>query len=132
MTPAYASEVRHRELLRGVWATQVPKRGQSSTVQGELLRAVVKLEDEATRNGNVNWGEAHARLLAFLQRTLPPEGWRARSRRKQILEDLARVGDFERPLTDQATWERLNDAVGDWCHEHPEPLPREHDPDLAI
>jgi hypothetical protein len=122
----------HMDLLKSVWTTQVPKRGQASTVQGELLRAVVKLEDEATRNGNHNWGDNHVRLLAFLRDNLPPEGWNARAKRKQILNDLRLLGDYEHPLTDETAWQRLNEAVGDWCAAHPEPISREIDPELLI
>ena len=74
--------MRHQELLRSVWATQVPQRDQAATVQGELLRAVVKLEDEA--------------------------------------------------MTDEDVWERLDEAVGDWCAPHTEPIARELDAGLAI
>ena len=35
-----------------LWNTYVPKKGQALTVQGELVRAVEKLRDEAQRNGN--------------------------------------------------------------------------------
>jgi hypothetical protein len=47
--------VLHFEEAKKIWQTYVPKSGQSASVQGELLRAVEKLRDEAIRNGNVNW-----------------------------------------------------------------------------
>ncbi|GAA3412494.1 hypothetical protein [Streptosporangium vulgare] len=45
-----------------IWRTLVPKFGQASTVQGELLCADEKLRDETTRNGNINWDGGHERL----------------------------------------------------------------------
>ena len=39
------------EEAKSIWQTYVPKSGQAETVQGELLRAVEKLRDEAIRNG---------------------------------------------------------------------------------
>ncbi|MFE4720577.1 hypothetical protein ACFRLW_29995, partial [Streptomyces sp. NPDC056728] len=53
-----------------IWRTYVPKRGQADTVQGELIRAVEKLRDEAVRNGNINWDDGFERLVLFLGRIL--------------------------------------------------------------
>ncbi len=48
-------EEEYLEIGRFIWSNYVPKSGQSETVQGELLRAIEKLRDEAHRNGNINW-----------------------------------------------------------------------------
>jgi hypothetical protein len=47
--------VKYFEEAKHLWRTYVPKQGQSETVQGELIRAIEKLRDEAQRNGNGNW-----------------------------------------------------------------------------
>lgn len=93
---------------------------------------MAKLEDEAIRNGTVNWGDGHIRLLGFVRETLPPKGWGAPGRRKQVLAGLQLIGDSEQPVTDQAVSDRLHDAVGDWCEAHPEPIQGVSDPDLSI
>jgi hypothetical protein len=59
---------------RRIWQTYVPPRGQAETVQGELLRAVEKLRDEARRNGNCNWDEGHEILTRFVRETLNASG----------------------------------------------------------
>ena len=38
-----------------IWQNFVPTSGQAEFVQGELLRAIEKLRDEAHRNGNGNF-----------------------------------------------------------------------------
>ena len=45
-----------------LWDDLVPGRGQALTVQGELVRCIGRLTDEAYRNGNQNWetGSGHA------------------------------------------------------------------------
>jgi hypothetical protein len=53
------TEEEYQDLGKFVWRTYVPKRGQATTVQGELLRANEKLRDESQRNGNINWDEGH-------------------------------------------------------------------------
>jgi hypothetical protein len=42
--------VRYFEEARSLWQQYVPARGQAGTVQGELIRAVEKLRDEAQRD----------------------------------------------------------------------------------
>ena len=44
---AYPDGVKYQQEARSLWQTSVPPRGQAATVQGELLRAVEKLRDEA-------------------------------------------------------------------------------------
>ena len=38
-----------------IWKNYVPESGQSEVLQGELLREIEKLRNEAKDNGNVNW-----------------------------------------------------------------------------
>ena len=69
--------------------------GQADTVQGELIRAVERLRDEAYRNGNVDWGDGHVILVED-----PPE-------------------------ESDGPYDRLTDRVVEWSRAHPEPVPRE-------
>jgi hypothetical protein len=61
------------EEATAIWREFVPPSGQADTVQGELLRAVEKLRDEAIRNGNGNWDQGFEILLAFLHQHLLDE-----------------------------------------------------------
>jgi hypothetical protein len=124
--------VRYLEEARTIWQTQVPKRGQADTVAGELLRSVEKLRDEARRNGNVNWGEGHVRMLAYLRLHLLEPGRFPVEEQAIIASDLDRVADFERPETGDLVFDRLSDAVVLWTRAHPEGPPHEHDPALTI
>ena len=55
--------MKYPEEARSLWRTSIRCIGQADTVQGELLRAVEKLPDEAQRNGNLNWGGGHEALV---------------------------------------------------------------------
>jgi hypothetical protein len=124
MDASYAAEARR------IWQTYVPRRGQADTVQGELLRAVEKLRDEAQRNGNVNWDEHYERLLAYLSGKLTESGLFKAETLQALDADLDRLADFERPITDDEPFDRLTHRVVDWCRAHPEPVGREQDPHL--
>ncbi len=49
----------HANEFRALWQTLVTDSGQAPTVQGELIRAVGRMRDEAERNGNANWDEGY-------------------------------------------------------------------------
>ena len=90
---------------REIWQRFVPKSGQADTIQGELLRAVEKLRDEACRNGNINWDADFERLRRFiLDRLLDPRVYDVEtiSRTRTALEcfEGGRDPDWEEELYD--------------------------------
>ena len=113
---------------RALWRTSVPPSGQAATVQGELLRAVEKLRDEAKRNGNVNWDEGHAILATFVRDTLVESTSFGPQAQSDIQRDINRILDFESPYTNDDLYDRLSDHVIEWCREHPEPVPHVRNP----
>lgn len=109
-----------------LWKTYVPKRGQAETVQGELIRAVEKLRDEAHRNGNINWDEGHEALAGYLLEHLTSSGAFDARMCMRIKADLDRIMDFERPYTEDDLYDRLIDRVVEWWMCNPEPIPHEY------
>ncbi|WP_433513222.1 hypothetical protein ACQP2T_57965 [Nonomuraea sp. CA-143628] len=124
MDASYAADARR------IWQTHVPRRGQAETVQGELLRAIEKLRDEAQRNGNINWDEHHERLLAYLRETLTRSGLFTEETLTELAMDLDRVADFECPLTNDAPFDRITYRIVDWCRAQSEPVRHEQNPHL--
>ena len=94
-----------------IWRECVPKSGQADTTEGELLRAVEKLRDEAIRNGNMNWDPGFEILLSFLEsklldKAVYPEAILADTRAK-----LVRLREFDRPCLDDHQYDQLGDRV---------------------
>ena len=89
---AYPDGVRYLQEARSLWQTLVPLRGQAATVQGELLRAVEKLRDEARRNGNLNWGSGQEAFIGFLRENLIGSALFGQSAAQEIEADLDRLG----------------------------------------
>jgi len=118
------------ELGRHIWQTYVPRTGQSSTVQGELLRANEKLRDEAHRNGNVNWDEGHEILARYIGDTL--EAWvdLAPDRKVQLRADITLLTVPDTPYLEDDAFDRVERCILDWCAAHPEPVPHTHNPEL--
>ena len=119
----------HARLL---WQTYVPRSGQSEYVQGELIRVLEKLRDEAERNGNKNWDRRHEAMVAFLKRTLQDSNVFAKGQLAEIDADLERVLDYEHPDTSGEPFDRLSDRIVDWYLQNKEPIPHEFNPELEL
>jgi len=63
-------DLKYAEETRNIWRNHVPKRGQSTTVEGEMIRVIEKLRWEAQNNGNINWDDRFKEMCDFLNRTL--------------------------------------------------------------
>jgi hypothetical protein len=122
--------VQNFEEAGALWRRYVPRAGQAATVQGELIRAVEKLRDEAQRNGNLNWDQGCEILARYLRSTLTGSGLFATASVEQINRDVARILDFEDPETSDDPYDWLTDRVVEWARAHPDPVPHEHNPEL--
>jgi hypothetical protein len=119
-----------------IWGELMSSRGQAPTVQGELVRCIGRLTDEAYRNGNQNWttGSGHDRMLVYIERTLLGDNAFDEERQVAIRSDIAEISDFEHPNVGGhgTCYYNLTEAVVDWCMQHPVPIPRKPDPDLPL
>ena len=124
--------MRYEEDARALWQTYVPKRGQADTVQGELIRAVEKLRDEAQRNGNVNWGKNHVLLAEYLRHTLARSGLFDEAATAEIQRDVARLLDYNYPETSDEPYDRITDHIVEWARADPDAVSRQSDRRLKI
>ena len=128
----YPERVKYPQEARSLWRTSVPHRGQAATVQGELLRAVEKLRDEAQRNGNINWDGGYETLIAYLRDNLLGSALFDHAAVEEMESDLDRLSRFEFLETSDAPYDRLADRVIECCHAHPGPVPHTRNPDLHL
>lgn len=101
----------YEEEARAIWRDFVPPRGQASTVQGELMRAVEKLRDEAVRNGNVNWDKGFKILLRYLAQHLLDADVFSKTARAETRKTLWRLRFAMFPAMDDEVYDRLGDRV---------------------
>ena len=94
-----------------IWRECVPKSGQADTIEGELLRAVEKLRDEAIRNGNTNWDAGFEILLSFLESKLLDKAVYPKATLAVTRATLVRLRDFDRPCLDDDQYDQLSDRV---------------------
>jgi hypothetical protein len=120
--------IRHFDEARRLWQAAVPGSGQADTVQGELLRAVEKLRDEAQRNGNQNWDHGFDVLLEYLRTRLLDGHTFGGEDRAEIDADLAVLANYGYPHTGDDVYDRLADRAVEWTHAHPDPIRHEPNP----
>lgn len=130
-----------REVAAWIWNNLVPQSGQSSTVQGELLRALEKLRWEAQENGNINWDEGFVILLAFLERHLLGHPGFSSAERETIQCDLSRLRNFlpveefddeddagSLPYVEDDLYDRIEGFVVAFARANPQLLPNPKNP----
>lgn len=124
--------VKYFEEARTLWQTYVPRSGQAATIQGEDIRSVEKLRDEAQRNGNINWSKNHEKLVAFIRKTLVESRLFDPAAEAEIEADTERLLDADHPETTDEPFDRLTDRIVEWSRAQPGPVPHTPDPHLHI
>ena len=108
------------ETLRRVGKTLVPLSGEAETLQGEMVRCISNLNDEATRNGWENWDEGDVESIEVLRRFLPDPEVFSETVNQQIHKSLDAVryagegGADEGMLADDEL-KFLAQRVAEWC-----------------
>jgi len=123
-----------RSDFKRLWNELVPLQGQADTVQGELIRAVGRLSDEAFRNGNRNFNKNHQLLCSYVRRTLDDPSVFGPDDLAEIGECIKRIRKSREPdICGQNTcFHLLVPLAVRWCESYPKLIPRESDPALRI
>jgi hypothetical protein len=123
-----------REEFKRLWAELVPTTGQAATVQGEVIRAVGRLSDEAYRNGNINFGKNHKMLCKFIRLNLEDPTVFSATEIAEIDECIDQVLDAKHPdLRGSASCHyRLAEKAVRWCKSKPKLTPHQPNPALRM
>lgn len=122
----------YRKYAIYMWDNYVPKEGQAKTLQGELIRALEKLEHEIAGNGKLNWNEQHVRLAISLKFSLVNSGIFPKEVQNEINEDVGRLTDEATICTDEEVYNRLTRCIVEWYWRNKNPIKRNKDPKLKI
>jgi hypothetical protein len=105
----------------------VPPAGEADTWQGEVLRLIANAEDEANRNGFMNWDEEDDRDMDFYVKTLCDDSTFDGPTKEKIRSCAQRIkkagGDIKFGLPPMADWHFLHFRAVDWCDAHPDQMP---------
>lgn len=117
-----------KELSNKLWDELVPPRNAAPTVQGEMLRCISTLTDEAYRNGNMNWGPRFVEMVDVLEALLL-DGTFGEKREAELRPLIRGLKNYRRPDVsgDGSPYYLVNEAVVDWCLEHRQLIPTSND-----
>jgi len=111
LKPEFPTNLQYPDIAKKIWNELVPPIGQADTVQGELLRAIEKLRDEAQRNGNVNFGDGHKLLAKFVMETLVNSGIFEQAEMAKIKTETKKLMKSTRPYMDDDVYDYLTDQI---------------------
>jgi len=106
----------------------VPVSGQAPTVQGEVIRAIMKITDEVYRNGGANWDGGFKRLAEYAGEVLNDEKIFTFDDRKAIVHAVSEILRFKSDLTgDGKPCYLLSEFAVRWCFANPKLIARNLD-----
>lgn len=102
----------------------VPRSGQSESVQGELVRAIRKLESDYKRNGSANFFHSYRSLATLLRRRLRLKSLFDAVTIRQIGADIALMREHGRGRSlnysdSEDCYDRITDRVVEYCRTRP-------------
>ena len=109
-----------QETLRRLGKELVPVSGEAETLQGELVRCIDNLKDEANRNGWMNWDEGDVESVDVLRRYLPEPDVFSQGMCQQIDKALDVVRYAGERGADEGVFASeeltfLGERVAEWC-----------------
>jgi len=109
-----------QESLKRLTKELVPLGGEADTLQGELVRCIGNLSDEAHRNGWMNWDVGDEEAIDVLCRYLPDQVVFSDEICRQIQKALDKVRYAGKDGADQGAFgyaelKFLAQRVADWC-----------------
>jgi hypothetical protein len=120
--PALAVRIQHPELAQKIWNEMVPPSGPAPTVQGELLRAVETLRDDAQHHAH-DFRKSHRRMAVFVRDTLIRSGIFNEAENKHIRSSTARLMKTSQPYTKDDIYDHLVDQVCQFYARNQQPIP---------
>ena len=121
--PLFPANLRYPEVVYKIWNEMVPREGPAPTVQGELLRSVEKLREEAQQHANAHYRKTHKRMAVFLRDTLVGSGIFDKTEKERIRSEAGRLTKRGKPVVDDQLYDHLVDQVCVFYTKNPTPIP---------
>ncbi len=120
--PVLPVNLQYPEIAQKMWKELVPATGPAASVQGELLRSVEALRDEAQRHGNSHFGRGHKRMAVFVRDTLVRSGIFDANEVKEIKVGTAKLMKASRPYKNDDVYDSLVDKICEFYMKFEKPV----------
>jgi len=128
--PKFPTHLQNPEIAQKIWKELVPPIGQAGTVQGELLRAIEKLRDEAQRNGNINFSNSHKLLAQFISDSLINSTLFDKNEMAKIKSECKKLMKASDPYTEDDVYDYLTDQVCVFFQKNKDLIQHEMNPEI--
>ncbi len=89
----------------------IPSSGKAQTIEAEMLRGLENLQDEAYRNGNINYGQPHKDFAQFILLTLTTSSFFDDTEIKKISSNAKKLMNSKKPYLDDDVYDYLTDQI---------------------
>ncbi|MET3025730.1 ankyrin repeat domain-containing protein [Flavobacterium sp. UW10123] len=96
----------------------IPPTGKAETIEAEMLRGLDKLQDEAYRNGNVNYNQLHKDFAQFISLTLTTSSIFDEKEIKLISSNVKKLMNSKKPYLDDDVYDYLTDQICVYYSQH--------------
>lgn len=109
--PKFPTNYRFPEIVEHIRENMIPVRGEADTIEGEMLRGLDILKDEAQRNGNGNYSKTHKEFAEFILKTLSEAPSIDKAEKVKIGKAVKKLMDAKSPYLDDDVYDYLTDQI---------------------
>lgn len=109
--PEFPTKLKYPEIASYIRANLIPLQGKAETSEGEMLRGLDNLRDEAQRNGNINFHQPHQEYVKFISATLNNAAFFSQIEKDRITASAKKLMHAKKPYLDDDIYDDLTDQI---------------------
>lgn len=109
--PEFPNNYKFPDIVKHIRTDLIPLVGEAETLEGEMLRELDILKDEAWRNGNVNYSATHKAYAEFILDNLTNFTKTSHSDIVKITEAVKNLMNPENPYLEDDVYDYLTDEI---------------------
>ncbi|WP_027388667.1 ankyrin repeat domain-containing protein [Chryseobacterium gregarium] len=109
--PDFPTHYTYPDIVKYIRTHLIPVRGEAETLEGEMLRGLDILQDEAYRNGNANYSKTHKDFAAFILDNLTTFTKTGSDDIEKITEAVKKLMNPEKPYLEDDVYDYLTDQI---------------------
>ncbi|MBZ4033495.1 ankyrin repeat domain-containing protein [Flavobacterium sp. 17A] len=110
IVPKFPTNYKFPEIVEQLRAL-IPPTGSAKTIEAEMLRGLDILQDEAYRNGNINYNQQHKDFAQFILLTLTTSTVFDDKEIKTISSNVKKLMSAKKPYLDDDVYDYLTDKI---------------------
>lgn len=109
--PEFPTKLKYPDIVNHIRTNLIPVQGKSETIEGEMLRGLDNLRDEAQRNGNVNFYKVHKEYAELISATLNNATFFNQKEKEKITKATKKLMHAKKPYLEDDLYDYLTDQI---------------------